>query len=105
MGHARAILGVDGEKTQLILLKKILERKLSVRQVEDLVRNAGQIKTPGHPALPDLLPARYEQARSGLRIRLESEVGMKVNRKGAGTIVIPFRSAADLDRIMAKLDT
>ncbi len=102
MGHARALLGLDDEKSQLILLKKILERKLSVRQVEDLVRASG---TVAPPPPPPALPARFNDAKSVLRGKFESNVEVKVNRKGAGSIIIAFNSDEDFDRIISKLDS
>jgi ParB family transcriptional regulator, chromosome partitioning protein len=105
MGHARAIVSVNDEKTQLQVLKKILERKLSVRQVEDLVRNTGKEKTGGASLASKLLPARMEQAKTALNSKLQSKVELKVNSKGAGTILIAFKSDEDFDRIISKLDS
>jgi len=105
MGHARAILGVDDEKTQLTILQKILERKLSVRQVEDMVRNIGLGKGADHPSPVVILPAKFEKARTALHGKLQSKVEFKVNRKGAGSIIIAFKSDEDFDRIVAKLES
>ena len=101
MGHARAILSIPDEQQQLLILKKILERKSSVREVEEMVRNAGKSKPVKHT--PEL-PARYSTARLNLHDKLHSKVDIKVNRKGVGTIVIEFRSVDDFDRIITKLD-
>jgi ParB family transcriptional regulator, chromosome partitioning protein len=102
MGHARAIVNVPDEQTQLVILKKILERKLSVREVEEIVRNLGKPKTPLPGKTP--LPARYEKAKSALHDKFLSKVDMKLTKKGAGAIIIEFRSSEDFDRIIAKLD-
>ena len=103
MGHARAIINVPEEQTQLLILKKILERKSSVREVEDMVRNLGKQKTPAKTNTG--LPARYEKAKFSLHDKLLSNVELKLNRKGAGTIIIEFKSAEDFDRIISKLDS
>ena len=105
MGHARAILGVEEEKTQLTILQKILEQKLSVRQAEDMVRNAGTVKTKGSASHYTLLPEKFEKAKTALRGKLQSKVECKVNLKGAGSIIIAFNSDEDFDRIIAKLDS
>ena len=105
MGHARAILGLEDEKAQLVILQKILERKLSVRQVEDMVRNAGKVKVTAPSPAGSLLPAKFENARESLRAKLLSKVDCKVNNKGAGSIIISFNSDEDFDRIIAKLDS
>jgi ParB family chromosome partitioning protein len=103
MGHARAIVSVPEEQSQLVILKKILEKKLSVREVEELVRNLGKQKTTATDK--PSLPARYEKVKSSLNDKLRSKVDLKINKKGAGSIIIEFKSAEDLDRIISKLDS
>ena len=105
MGHARAILGVDDEKTQLVVLQKILERKLSVRQVEEMIRKIGMVKVTGSSSPVTLLPGRFEKAKTVLHGKLQSKIEFKVNRKGAGSIIIAFKSDEDFDRIISKLDS
>jgi ParB family chromosome partitioning protein len=103
MGHARALINVPDEQTQLTLLKRILERKLSVREVEELVRNP--LKKLAPTADRPLLPAKYENAKATLRNKLLSHIDVKLTRKGAGAIIIEFTSSGDFDRIIAKLDS
>jgi len=103
MGHARAIINVPEEQAQLMILKKILERKLSVREVEEMVRKLGMPKTPLSPS-PEL-PAKYEKAKISLQDKLLSRIDLKLTRKGAGAIIIEFKSAEDFDRIISKLDS
>jgi len=103
MGHARAIINVQDEKSQLLILKKILERKSSVREVEEMVRNLGKEKRP--VTNRKILPAKYEKARSLLHDKLLSKIELKLNRKGSGTIIIEFTSSEDFDRIISKLDS
>ncbi len=103
MGHARAIINVPDEQSQLLILKKILERKSSVREVEEMVRNMGKPKTPETHAVS--LPAKYEKAKLSLHDKLRSKIELKLTRKGAGTIIIEFKSAEDFDRIISKLDS
>ena len=42
MGHARAIINIEDKTQQLIILKKIIDENLNVRQVETLVRGLGK---------------------------------------------------------------
>jgi ParB family chromosome partitioning protein len=103
MGHARALISIEDVKTQLILLHRIFEKKLSVRQVEDIVRNLGpgaHIATRQEPAV---LPLKFEMIRESLTKKLNTKVDVKVHAKGNGTIVIPFRSDEEFDRIITKL--
>ncbi len=103
MGHARAIINVTDEQSQLLILKKILERKSSVREVEEMVRNLGMPKTTKSKHTG--LPAKYEQAKSSLHHKFLSKIDLKLNRKGAGSIIIEFKSSEDFDRIISKLDS
>ncbi len=103
MGHARALITIEDFKTQIVILHRILEKKLSVRQVEEIVRNIlpGKHLTPRNE--PFILPVKFEMIRDSLTKRLNTRVDVKVHAKGDGSIIIPFRSDEELDRIMTKL--
>ncbi|MCK9202822.1 MAG: ParB/RepB/Spo0J family partition protein [Bacteroidales bacterium] len=105
MGHARAIINVDDEKNQLLLLQKILEKKLSVRQVEEAVRNLVVGNSLKSVRIQSPIPEKFENARTALKTKLQSKVEIKVNPKGSGTISIPFHTDEDFDRIIAKLNS
>jgi ParB family chromosome partitioning protein len=105
MGHARAIINVEDEKTQLVILQKILERKLSVRQVEEMVRNIEKEKLTPTTTSSHGLPVKFEKARISLNQKLQSKVELNVNKTGAGTIKISFKSDEDFDRIISKLES
>ena len=105
MGHARAIITVESEKDQLLILQKILIRKLSVRQVEEMVRNLISGNKPGTPPSETSLPPKFSQAKELLNSALQSDVDVKLNRKGAGSIIISFKSSEDFDRIVSKLES
>lgn len=104
MGHARALITIDDPEKQVIILGKILDRKLSVRQVEELVRNlnqpAAERKQPGTPQVPQ----RYRQTIESLNQKMSAAVHLRVNNKGAGSLTIPFRNEDELNRILALLD-
>jgi ParB family chromosome partitioning protein len=103
MGHARALIPIDDVKTQLVILHRIFEKKLSVRQVEEIVRNLDpgkQISTRNEPAV---LPVKFEKIRDSLMKKLNTRVDVKVHAKGDGSIIIPFRSDEEFDRIITKL--
>jgi ParB family transcriptional regulator, chromosome partitioning protein len=105
MGHARALITLGDEKTQLVTLQRIIEKKLSVRQVEDLVRNLGSAKTGVKKNTPPSLPPRFEQAREDLGRKLEAKVEVKIGSGGKGQIIIPFGSGDEFDRITARLES
>jgi ParB family chromosome partitioning protein len=104
MGHARAIINVENEKDQLLILQTILVKKLSVRQVEDMVRTiqSGKQISPKNPVAA--LSPRFEQGKASLNSKLQSKVDVRVNRKGAGSITISFNSEEDFNRIVSKFE-
>ena len=104
MGHARALITVEDEKQQLQILQKILEKKLSVRQVEDLVRDMQKPARPSSPSGPKLLPSRYQQARETISGKLSSAVDIQLKRQGKGSILIHFNSEEEFDRLVSKMN-
>jgi ParB family chromosome partitioning protein len=108
MGHARSIINIDDPDIQLKVYNKIIKDGLSVRKTEELVRKAqeeangngennGQSKRKNN----EEIPKEYEELKSELRDYLKTNVDFKRNTKGAGKIIIPFKSDEDLERIMA----
>jgi len=93
-GHARAVLMLDDEEKQSLALSIIIEKRLSVRQTEELVRRLQSASTQ----------APRQRRRSAETEALEAEfrevLGTKVNlfrsRKG-GRLVVHFYSEEDLE--------
>lgn len=104
MGHARAIINVDNPDKQLYIFKKTLEEDLSVRKVEELVREMSPRKNE-HPGTEKGSPATAAPSReiSQLQSRLSSHFGTRVVVKSDGAkgeIKIPFLSVEDLNRVI-----
>ncbi|MDR1455060.1 MAG: ParB/RepB/Spo0J family partition protein [Tannerella sp.] len=113
MGHARALIPMDDPEIQLALYEQILTDGLSVRQVEEWVRNAseGGNEAPETPApaakksARKLLPEEYGALRDLLSGFFRVKVKLTCDaQKGNGKIVIPFGSEVELERIMGLLD-
>ncbi|MCK9219979.1 MAG: ParB/RepB/Spo0J family partition protein [Bacteroidales bacterium] len=105
MGHARAIINLPDEKTQLFILQSILEKKLSVRQVEEAARQIIQGKKSWNLNPPTALSPKAEKFQAALNARFHSKVHLKVSPTGSGTITIIFKSEDELDRIISKFDS
>lgn len=104
MGHARAIINVDSPEKQLYIFKKTLDEDLSVRKVEELVREMSP-KKPEKSEGDNTSPASPAPSReiTQLQSRLSSHFGTRVVVKsdaGKGEIKIPFLSVEDLNRII-----
>jgi len=104
MGHARALITLDDEKQQLQVLQKILEKKLSVRQVEDYVRDLLKPIKPSTPTGPKLLPSNYQQAKDKLSSKLLTEVDIHLKRMGKGSILIHFNSEEEFGKLLSKMN-
>lgn len=101
MGHARAIINVENPEQQLYIFKKTLSEDLSVRKVEELVRDIAQKETKKESQPATTSPASREIAQ--LQGRLSSHFGTRVVVKSdgkKGDIRIPFLSVEDLNRIL-----
>ena len=106
MGHARALITIADIDKQLIAYKEVESKGLSVRKTEELVRNLNnntKTSTPKPPA-DKQLPAAYVQVQSRLTDALETKVRIKKGAEDKGEIIIPFYSAADLERLIEILE-
>lgn len=106
MGHARAIINVDGIDKQLFIHQQILEKGLSVRKVEELVRslqNATSQSTK-KPTPDKLVSFQHRKLQDDLATKFATRVKLKVGENGKGAIEIPFLNDEDLNRILELLD-
>jgi ParB family chromosome partitioning protein len=103
MGHARAIINVEDEKMQELLFKKIVQKGLSVRQVEDFVRNL-EISPVKKENIQAGSSAKVKRYTYQLSTHFGSDVELKQFANKKGKIIIPFSSEKDLNRILGILD-
>ena len=101
-GHARALLGVGSEKRLIKLAKKAVAGGLTVRMVEEAVRDADakakdSRKPKDRPASADRGAAVLE-LESLLSDHLDTKVDVTLG-KGSGKLVIQFADLDDLERI------
>ncbi len=103
-GHARALLAIDDPKKQQKIADKIVKDKLSVREVEKLVKDDGD-KSSSKQKTKKKLP--QDAIFEDLEERLSKAMGTKVRiqRKNAtqGKIEIEYYSNDELDAITSKL--
>ncbi|MFD2368932.1 ParB/RepB/Spo0J family partition protein [Brevibacillus sp. GCM10020057] len=98
MGHARALLAVEKDQVQLQLAKDVVEKGLSVRQLEELVKQLNVSRETKKKK-----PAKNEPVLVEIEERLRSLFGTSVKiKKGnkRGKIEIDFYSQEDLQRII-----
>jgi ParB family chromosome partitioning protein len=100
-GHARALLGLQTAEAQDEALAAVLERGLSVRQAELLVRQRRDGPRPPADGVP-ARDAEMERVEAGLRAALSTKVTLTPGRRG-GRITIEYYDADDLGRIYERL--
>lgn len=99
MGHARAILGVSNFDEQEEYCIKVIERDLSVRQVEQLIK---QTKQP--TAKREDISAAWVEYKNILSKLVGKPANIRRKSTGKGEIVIPFTSDEELDAIIDRLE-
>jgi len=104
MGHARALISVESTEDQLFIHNEIIDKGLSVRKVEELVRNLSNlpVSKPAKKAAP--ISFEYQKLQRELTSKFSTRVKLKVSENGKGAIEIPFGSEDDLSRILELLD-
>ena len=101
MGHARALLSLSSSEKQIALWKEIVRKQLSVRKVEELVREQGKKKSSAARDPEQEAKSIYLQdIENKLRTRLTTRVNVKAKKKG-GSIEIDYYSDDDLDRLVS----
>jgi len=107
MGHARALITVESPSDQLYLHQLIIKDGLSVRKVEEMVRNIQSQparKTERNEKTDQPLTYQAQKIQDELASKFSTRVKLKLNSQGAGSIEIPFLSEDDLGRILEMFD-
>jgi ParB family chromosome partitioning protein len=109
MGHARALVSAGDEKTQVELYNRVVAEKLSVRDLEALIRGE-EIVRPTEKGNDSPKKAKIKISdqeytfKEHLGDRLSTKVDIKKSPNGKGKIIVNFNSDVDLDRIMDLLN-
>jgi len=103
MGHARALISVENESKQLFIHQEILDKGLSVRKVEELVRGINHVQIKA-PIKQEAVSFEYQKLQNDLASKFATKVKLKVKDNGKGAIEIPFVNNEDLNRILELLD-
>lgn len=109
MGHARALINIENTEIQLNIYHDIIAEDYSVRNVEEIVRNLNKPienrEEIGQPVkqkpAPIELEERFQHLQLNLREYLKTEIEIKRNKKGKGTIMIPFYNDEKLNEIVS----
>lgn len=101
MGHARALLAVDGlEQTRIA--KDVAKRKLSVRETEALIR---KLSSPAKKVASNKKDPDIKKLEERLTEHLGAQVTIKQKAKGKGCLEIAYTSLDVLDGILNKIES
>lgn len=100
MGHARALLSLKS-KDQIVVARTIVEKVLSVRQTEQLIRD---LLNPPATKPKAQASADIEQLTRRLSERFGAQVEIDHNNKGKGKMVIRYHTLDELEGILAVID-
>ena len=101
MGHARALLSLDGA-AQIAIANRIVLSGLSVREAEKLVQNeqAPVVKRENRNSEPDRDTLRLQEKVAD---RVGAKVAIQQGPKGRGKLIIEYKSLEQLDGVLAIL--
>ena len=105
MGHARSLFSLEDEHAQISIVKDIIEKDLSVRQVEQIVNRLKneekpQTKKKEKKSLPDF----HNSQKENLIKKLDTQVEITRSQRGKGAITISFKNDEDFQRIISLLE-
>lgn len=104
MGHARALVNIEDPQKQLELLERILTDSLSVREIEEAVRDSkASAATKPKAKIETALPDALRKQLSDLYAQLKMDLEVKHQGKGKGQIHIRFKNETELKKILDKL--
>lgn len=101
MGHARALLALEGESQSSAALQ-IVEKSLSVRETEQLVR---RLLKPDSATQPPVIPAMDEIHEIEQRIagKLGGRFSIKHRPNGKGKLVFDYANVDELKRLISQI--
>jgi ParB family transcriptional regulator, chromosome partitioning protein len=104
-GHARALVSIEDERRALALANEAVARDLSVRELERRVRELQQAPAPRRSqstsagAAPPDSPV-IRRLEDELRLRLQTDVKIRLSGPERGAIEVSFYSTDDLERVL-----
>lgn len=97
-GHARALLAVENSDKQYELAQRIMDEKLSVRDIEKLIKELNKPKNEKRKQRQEL-DYLYKNMEEKLKVSLGTKVQINAKNEKKGTIVIDYYSKEDFERL------
>ena len=103
-GHAKALLSLTDENLQKEIYSEIIDKGLSVRATEELVKRKKEASKQGSKKGKPSKSAEQTAIQSKIESKLNTKVSLQVSSKGNGKITIPFKNSDELNVIVALLE-
>lgn len=107
-GHARALLSLEDTVMQLKAAKEILDKKLSVRETERLVKRMqkeASDEKKEEKKLDEALVLVYQDLEDRMKSVMGTKVSIHNKDKNKGRIEIEYYSEAELERIVEMIES
>ncbi len=101
-GHARALLSIEDSNQQYSIAQQIFDEKLSVRDVEKLVKNLNKPAKPKKVTEKNL-EVFYQDIEEKLKQVLGAKVSISAKENGTGKLEVEFYNNDDLDKLVELL--
>lgn len=104
-GHAKVLLGIESPEIQELLCDLVIKDGLSVRQLEQKVKQLGNegVKRPSAKT-DDALPEEYYGLLERMGKFFDNSISLKRTPSGKGTMTIKFNSDAEVSRFLKALE-
>lgn len=103
-GHARALITIDDPEQQYMIAQRVFDEKLSVREVEKLVKDLNKpAKVKKAVEIDKSLDVVYQSIEEKLKQNLSTKVAISPKGDGTGKLEIEFYSHDDLDKLVGLL--
>ncbi|MFH1005312.1 MAG: ParB/RepB/Spo0J family partition protein [Bacteroidota bacterium] len=108
MSHARTLLSLDDEAIQLKIFNKLLKNEISVRNIEELVRNVSgknkRTNTKRSGRTVTALSFHEQQLQKNISELLSTNVRIEKQDDGEGKIIIDFKNNTQFNKIISILN-
>jgi ParB family transcriptional regulator, chromosome partitioning protein len=101
MGHARTLLSLEDEQ-QLLIAKQVVDKKLSVRETENLIRKLSSNST--NNTAKTTIDPDIKMLQEKIADKLAAKVAIQHKQNGKGKLVIHYHSVEELDGILSRFE-
>ena len=103
VGHAKVLLGIEDIMLQEHLCDLVIKDGLSVRQLEDKIKQLSEPKAKKQPESQEL-PEEYFKVLEIVGKYFENNISLKRGNGGKGTMTIHFKSDEEVKRFLSALE-